>query len=288
MLPQKRRQGIEIRNNFVVHNCEDLLMPCPVSRVFTCSQANKASKDPPGRSAAINVAHANKNKSKCLDFIVAILTYGIFNGRVVTIKDRLLLIGCLVFTSCATTKKNVDFKTQTLLLDTKVQIKDLRKGETQSAKIQVILLADQAIRMEVTALFGYAIASIVMTPDKIQYALHSSKKYVEGPFAATTLFPVFKQHIDPKILWNSVHNKNPASGNLKCKTDAIGLPLSCLDADGVNITWVHESATKRRIDIKNPQFEMIWVFKEQSVFSAPQNETFVLKKPEDYQQIQIR
>ena len=183
-------------------------MFCWVSSVFTCNQANTASKDPPGKSAAINVAHANINKSKCLDFMVAIFNYRIFNERVVTIKDLLRLIGCLVLTGCATTHKNLDLKTQTLLLDTKVQIKDLRNDETQSAKIQVILLADQAIRMEVTALFGYAIASIVMTPNKIQYALHSSKKYVEAPFAASTLFPVFKQNIDPIILWNSVHNIN--------------------------------------------------------------------------------
>ena len=220
--------------------------------------------------------------------MIAIFIYRIFNKRVVTIKDRLILIGCLAFTGCATTQKAVDFKTQPLLLDTKVQIKDLRKDETQSAKIQVILLTDQAIRMEVTALFGYAIASIVMTPDKIQYTLHSSKKYVDGPFNARTLFPVFKQNIDPRILWNSVHNRNPASGDLKCKTDEKGWPLSCVNAEGVHVTWLHENAVKRRIDIKNPQFEMIWVFKDQIPLSTPQNETFVLKKPEDYQQIQIK
>ena len=104
-----------------------------------------------------------------------------------TIKDLHLSLGIVLLCGCVTTTPTVNFKTQPLLLETKVQIKDLRKDESQNAKIQIVLLADQAIRMEVTALFGYPIASILMTPEKIQFALHSSKKYISGPFAARTL-----------------------------------------------------------------------------------------------------
>ena len=187
-----------------------------------------------------------------------------------------------------TTTKIVNFKTQPLLLETKVQIKDLRKDESQNAKIQIVLLTDQAIRMEVTALFGYPIASILMTPEKIQFALHSSKKYISGPFAARTLYPVFKQNINPKILWNSVHNRSPGSADLECANNEFGKPISCTGNDGVKVTWVYEDTVRRKIQIKNQYFEMIWVFKDQSVMAAPQNETFVLNKPEDYQLIQIK
>lgn len=190
--------------------------------------------------------------------------------------------------SCVSNTKVTDFKTNPLVLETKVQIKDLRKDESQNAKIEIVLLTDQAIRMEVTALFGYPIASILMTPEKIQFALHTSKKYITGPFSHRTLYPVFKQNINPRILWNSVHNRSPASAELSCTNNQIGKPVSCFGSDGVQVTWIYENLQKRRILIKNQNFEMIWVFKDQSVMEKPQNETFVLNKPDDYQLIQIK
>ena len=205
-----------------------------------------------------------------------------------TIKDLHLSLGIILLCGCVTTTQTFNFKTQPLLLETKIQIKDLRKDESQNAKIQIVLLTDQAIRMEVTALFGYPIASILMTPEKIQFALHTSKKYISGPFAARTLYPVFKQNINPKILWNSVHNRSPGSADLECTNNELGKPVSCTGNDGVKVTWVYEDAVRRKIQIKNQYFEMIWVFKDQSVMAAPQNETFVLNKPEDYQLIQIK
>ena len=205
-----------------------------------------------------------------------------------TIKELILYSSVVILTACATLQKPVNFKTQPLLLDTKVQIKDLRKDESHSVKIEIFLLTDQAIRMEVTALFGYPIASIVMTPESIKYALHTSKKFVDGPFTAKTLYPVFKQNIDPNILWNSIHSRSPQAGNLKCQEDSQGRPSSCANEDGVAVNWSYENQVKRRIEIKNQNFQMIWVFKNQKPLEAAHNETFVLKKPEEYQQIQIK
>ncbi len=205
-----------------------------------------------------------------------------------TIKELNISLGFLVLCGCVTSAKVNHFKSQPLIIDTKVQIKDVRKDETQSAKIQIVLLTDQAIRMEVTALFGYPVASIVITPDKIQLALHTSKKFIDGPFSARTLYPVFKQNINPRILWNTIHNRNLASADFKCRNDENGRALNCAGPEAINIDWTYEDAFKRRIVISNPQFEMIWVFKDQSTLAATQNETFVLKKPEEYQLIQIK
>ena len=213
--------------------------------------------------------------------------YRIFNLGSVTIKDLLLSLAVLVSVGCGSTTKITDFKTKPFVLETKVQIKDLRKDESQNAKIEIVLLTDQAIRMEVTALFGYPIASILMTPEKIQFALHTSKKYITGPFSQRTLYPVFKQNINPRILWNAVHNRSPASAELKCTNNESGKPTSCLGSDGVQVTWIYETVQKRRIQIKSQNFEMIWVFKDQGMMPEPQNETFVLIKPDDYQLIQI-
>ncbi|OFZ29471.1 MAG: hypothetical protein A2622_07000 [Bdellovibrionales bacterium RIFCSPHIGHO2_01_FULL_40_29] len=206
-----------------------------------------------------------------------------------TIKDLLLHLTISIFAlGCVTAPKPLLPGYSPVLIETKAQIKDFKKDESHSAKIEIVLLPNQAVRMEVSALFGYPIATIVMTPLKIQYALHTTKQFVEGSFSARTLYPVFKQNIDPRILWNSIHDRTPAGSDLKCTVNASEKPLNCIGMQGVTIQYTYENPVKRRIEIKNHQFQMIWVFKDQSPFVVTQNETFVLKKPEEYQQIQIK
>lgn len=212
-----------------------------------------------------------------------------------TIKEKLLILILPIFTlwGCTSTPVKVTTGgTPPLLIETKIQTKDLKKSETHTANIEIILLPNQAIRMEVSALFGYRIASVVMTPQKIQYALHTSKSYVDGPFSARSLYPVFKQNVDPRLLWRIVHGQNPEAADMKCVKDANGRPVSCVSSAvphlPTTVTWAYEDEGKKRIDIKNQQFEMIWVFKSQAVFDSLQNETFVLKKPEDYKEITLK
>ncbi len=207
-----------------------------------------------------------------------------------TMKERLLILA-LIFQGCATHFPVEKLSGEVpILIDTKAQIKDLRKDDSHGAKIEIILVTQKAIRMEVTALFGYPIASIVMTPKNIQYALHTSKQYVEGPFSTKTMYPVFKQNIDPRILWNVIHNQNPDSADLKCVIDNLRRPIKCVGSGALLVEWSYDpsDSNQKRIEIKNPQFQMIWVFKGRSIASSAQNETFVLKKPDGYTQIQLK
>lgn len=207
-----------------------------------------------------------------------------------TIKERTLIL-IIILQGCATpTPGPGSVFGKTILIETKAQIKDLKKDESHNVKIEIILLNQQAIRMEISALFGFPIASIIMTPRLIQYALHTSKEYVEGPFSAKTLYPIFKQNIDPRILWNVIHNRSPDSSDLKCFKDSALRPIYCKGLFGIRVDWAYDAndKLKKRIEIKNPQFEMIWVFKGQSPLDSAQNETFVLKKPDGYQEIRLK
>ncbi|MBC7466549.1 MAG: DUF4292 domain-containing protein [Bdellovibrio sp.] len=209
-----------------------------------------------------------------------------------TIKEKLLIL-VFILQGCTSAPKQVSTGGSVpLLIETKIQTKDIKKSETHTANLEIILLPNQAIRMEVSALFGYRIASVVMAPQKIQYALHTSKSYVDGPFTARTLYPVFKQNVDPRLLWRIIHGQNPESADLKCVKDANGRPVSCVSSAVPNlpttVTWAYEDQGKKRIEIKNQQFEMIWVFKSQVPFEPLQNETFVLKKPEEYKEISLK
>lgn len=207
-----------------------------------------------------------------------------------TIKVIIFIIIVVIFQSCASRQPNTSPNSSTtFLIETKAQIKDLNNGESHTAKIEIILRPRQAIRMEVTALLGISVASITMAPKKIQYALHTSKQFAEGPFSALTLYPVFKQRIDPRILWNVIHNQNPETVGLQCSKDIKARPQACKGPSGLTVNWTYETdPAQRRIEIKSPQFEMVWVFKSSTPVNLTQNETFVLQKPDGYEEIRLK
>jgi hypothetical protein len=173
-----------------------------------------------------------------------------------------------------------------VLIQTKAQIRN--DDQTNNINIEIALLPQKAVRLEITAALGISVASVLMTPQQITYALHSSKQYVVGPFHAKTLYPVFKKNIDPELLWKVIHDQSPASNNFKCELNAAAKPIKCIGLEGEVIKWTYEEAPRKRIDIISNRFEMNWIFKEESALKVNQAETFVLKKPADYKEIIIK
>jgi Domain of unknown function (DUF4292) len=196
----------------------------------------------------------------------------------------LLATGFLI--SCGTETVQVVPASTPLLIETKAQVKN--GSDSNNVKIEIALAPNKMIRMEVTALMGYRVASVLLTPQKIQYAIHTNQTYGEGNFSARTMYPIFKQHVDPRIIWRVINNQNPQSQDLVCQTDQQQRPVLCNGPQGSTVKWTYEEAPVRRIEIKSGKFEMNWLFKGQKVLADSQTETFVLKRPEGYKEIQLK
>ncbi|MBC7419153.1 MAG: DUF4292 domain-containing protein [Bdellovibrio sp.] len=173
-----------------------------------------------------------------------------------------------------------------VLLQTKAQIKS--KDQKNNVNIEIALAPGKAIRMEVTGTLGYRVATVVMTPQNIQYALHTSQSYYQGPFSAKSLYPIFNQYIDPRILWKAIHDQNPQSTNLSCQVDSSERPIACKGPQELTVKWTYQEPPQKKIELKNNQFEMIWLFKERTLLTTSQSETFVLKKPSGYKEIILK
>jgi hypothetical protein len=202
--------------------------------------------------------------------------------------NRYFLTGLIliIFSACASKPKTQLLGSTPVLIETKAQIKS--KDETNNVKIDIALAPNRAIRLEVTALLGYEVATVLMTPQSIQYALHTSKTFYQGPFSSKTLYPIFHQYIDPRILWKAIHGQNPQATNLNCQTDTAGRPVLCNGPQNLIVKWTYDEAPRKKIELKNGQFEMVWLFKDQSILTASQAETFVLKKPDGYKEIIVK
>ncbi len=173
-----------------------------------------------------------------------------------------------------------------LLIESKAQIKNA--GESHTVKIEIAVWPKKAVRLEISATLGVSVATVLMTPSEIRYALHSPKQFVTGPFHEKTLYPIFKKNIDPRILWKAVHNQSPAGPLLKCEAALDGRPLKCVGEEGLQIKWMYELPPRKRIDIISNGFEMNWIFKSEQEFTASQNGTFVLNIPDGYREIFIK
>lgn len=173
-----------------------------------------------------------------------------------------------------------------VLIQTKAQIKN--DNETNTLKIEIALLPKKAIRLEITATLGVSVATVLLRPTTIAYALHSTKQFAVGPFNEKTLYPIFKKNIDPRILWRFINNQPMVNLNLKCDVNGELKPIKCVSDDGTTIKWTYEAPPHKKIDIISNRFEMRWVFRDQSLLSESQNKTFVLNKPENYQEIIIK
>lgn len=198
----------------------------------------------------------------------------------------LILCSASFLFSCGSETVQVVPASTPLLIDSKAQVKN--GTDSNNVKIEIALVPNKMLRMEVTALLGYRVASVVMTPQKIQYAIHSNQTFGEGSFSARTMYPVFKQYVDPRIIWRVINSQNPQSQDLICQVDDKQRPVVCNGPRESTVKWTYEEPPIRRIEIKSGKFEMNWIFKEQRVLAESQTETFVLKKPEGYKEIQLK
>ncbi|MEQ1723821.1 MAG: DUF4292 domain-containing protein, partial [Pseudobdellovibrio sp.] len=190
-------------------------------------------------------------------------------------KEKLSLIivfSCLSvinFSGCVSEPIKPIGENQAVIIDTKAQIKN--NGESNNVKIEIALLPKKAIRLEITATLGVSVATVLMTSNQISYALHTTKQFVIGPFHEKTLYPVFKNNIDPRWLWRIINAQTMTNINLTCSLNADSKPVLCSSIDGSTIKWTYEDYPRKRIDIVSNRFEMSWLFRDISPLNETQN-----------------
>lgn len=176
----------------------------------------------------------------------------------------------------------------------KALIEDKTKKTSNSASIDLFFLSNDAIRMEVTAVLGYRLGSLVMNQQKVAYALHPQKAFVEGPFTGRTMKPLFRQELDPRLIWAVVFDRDLRGFGFACN-DLVSRTSTCLGSgatQGVTVT-VQQLGEKpdsglKKITIENASLKFVWLYKAIRKHNKSYNETFVLNKPEEYRLITIK
>ncbi len=191
-----------------------------------------------------------------------------------------LFIGFGVLASCTGTSTKSSGGPNPYRLNSKAKVTDKTNNESHNIDLTVIVDPQRAVRIDVTALLGYRLAELVMTPQQIQYIERENKIFVTGGYKPQTLKPLFGQAIDPKLIWAIAHEQKLKNG-LYYGTD-VKFELTNKPDDDYQ---------SRKITIENKNLKLIWIFKSKealSLSSASYNETFVLTQPEEYKLITIK
>ncbi len=191
-----------------------------------------------------------------------------------------LFLSCGILISCAGKSISSSGGANPYRLNSKAKVTDKLSGESHNLDLAVIVDPQRAIRIDVTALLGYRLAEVVMTPQKIQYIERENKIFVTGGYKPQTLKPLFGQEIDPKLIWAIAHEQNLKDGryygtNVKFELTAPG----------------SQDDPSRKITLENKDLKMVWIFKSKeavSLSSSSYNETFVLAQPVEYKLITIK
>lgn len=192
--------------------------------------------------------------------------------------NKLFKIGILFvflgFSSCVS--KSIQGADGVYTLETKAKVIDKTTSESHSVDLTFTVLPYKIVRIDVEAILGYKLAELVMNTNQIQYSLRDEKVFVTGPFKSKTLRPLFKQDMNPALIWNAAHGvfvKDGMYDGQKVVTDVLGQ---------------NEGYTSRRITIENQSFKLIWLFKSKEISEASHDETFVLNRPDNYKIITIK
>lgn len=178
-------------------------------------------------------------------------------------------------------------------IESKALIEDKTKNSSNSASIDLFYLQNDVIRMEVTALLGYRLGSLVMNQQKVTYALHPQKAFVEGPFVARTMKPLFRQDLDPKLIWAVVFDRDLRGYGFTCNE----MPTKTTSCEGSGATQGVTVAVQqigdtnsglKKITIENANLKFVWLYKAFKKHNKSYNETFVLNQPEEYRLITIK
>lgn len=200
-------------------------------------------------------------------------------------RFKYFLLFSLLMTGCAS-KAPMPVDGPLRMWSSQAQMRDIKKNKTQNVSIDVFANNVQQTRIEVSAIMGYRVASVVLSPEKWGAAIYPQKKFYYGQNQTESLASLLQIPLEPSDVLNILWGKKMGAG-WKC-TGKAEEPSQCEKRESdLRVNWVERTAEKQILHIVSPQFEMKWSLK------APQTEVqfkpdlFTLTQPKGFKAIQL-
>ncbi len=193
----------------------------------------------------------------------------------------LFLSGCVT----KTVKEGAFQKAQ---WETKALIKNQKENKTQSLSIDIFAIKNERARFEITALLGFQVASVVMSPTEISYTVYPQKTFFYGRNTERAFANVIGMPLHPMNLANIAFDEPVRGPGWKCGLDPAGLIYQCENiAKQTRVEWLDRKEGQKKVVITAPQFEMQWLFEAPKTEVQFKSELFTLRQPQGFKAIQL-
>ena len=172
--------------------------------------------------------------------------------------------------------------------ETKAMIRNLKEQKTQTVDIDIMAIKNDRARFEITAILGFQVASLVMSPQEISYAIYPEQKFFYGRSSESAVARMIGLPLHPMNLSYIAFDQPVRGPGWKCYAGPSGLISKCENQQrAIHVEWKDRSEGKKKVVITAPQFEMQWLFNAPQTEVQFKPETFTLKQPSGFKAIQI-
>ncbi|MFP5518269.1 MAG: hypothetical protein ACLGGX_00065 [Bdellovibrionia bacterium] len=208
------------------------------------------------------------------------------------IKNDIIILNLLFLflLGCATTQKSVSpQQAQVTKWETKAQILNKKTGKSQNLNIDILSNHQTDMRIEVSAMMGYPVATVVVANNELKSAVHTQKKFFAGVANAQTMRAATGVELEPKDLRLLTEDFDSGKEGWQCDKDASGFNVKCEQPKrSISIEWLTRAPESKKIALKAPLFDMTWVFVGSPTSVEPKPALFLLNAPSGYKTIQIK
>jgi hypothetical protein len=174
--------------------------------------------------------------------------------------------------------------------ESKAVIRDLRKNESHTVDIDILANAPTQLRLEISALMGMQVASLVLNQDDLRYVIYSQKRFFQGRASESSFLPLMNVPLHPRNFLNLITDVPLKGPGWQCKNGGDGLVSECVQSTReLKVTWQDRTPEgQKKVLISGPKFEMRWLFRPPQTEVQFKPETFRLEPPADFKTVQLK
>ncbi|WP_413291929.1 hypothetical protein ACLSU7_10920 [Bdellovibrio sp. HCB185ZH] len=208
--------------------------------------------------------------------------------QLISLMQGLFLLGGALLVNACATKPVVEGPLQQAEWETKALIRDMKENKSNSVSIDMMAVKNQRVRLDITALMGFQVASLVMSPKEIAYAIYPRKEFYYGKNSEKSVERIIGLSLHPMNLANIAFDEPVRGPGWTCEQDSSHILSKCENKQrSIRVEWKDRTEGKKKVVITAPQFEMQWLFKAPQTEVQFKPETFTLKQPDGFKAIQI-
>ncbi len=197
-------------------------------------------------------------------------------------KNFLILFSLFFLNSCTTPSKTVSpLAASNQSWSSRATIQDLLQKKTHTVNIDIFMSNSEKLRMEISGMLNFSIASLVVDSTNAAYCIYPRKNCFFSKLSDQSLRPLFSLTLHPKDFFEIIHGRPMTSKNWTCSTEKNKL-LCEETVKKITITTTFQKSGEKTIDVLSPQFSMNWTFDIPQTEVQLDDKVFTLQVPKNY------